>query len=200
MSALLLMAPFGTDRLSNDLVATGGGLFVAYKDPEQRRQRQREWKQRNRERLRAENAAYRERHKEALLAKSRARYAARKDDPEWMEQRRQMTLAWRSTPQGRAVIAEYRERVKPLERARAREHMLNYRQGYRARNKLRYEIRKGRIVRPTECEQCGGTGRIEGAHHDYSKPLDVRWLCQSCHRAWDKAQPKLTVPDRVKRR
>jgi hypothetical protein len=31
---------------------------------------------------------------------------------------------------------------------------------------------------------------LEAAHHDYSRPLEVRWLCPPCHRAWDSAQPK----------
>lgn len=36
------------------------------------------------------------------------------------------------------------------------------------------------IERGTNCEQCGGT-YPEAHHDDYSKPLDVRWLCRSCH-------------------
>lgn len=51
-------------------------------------------------------------------------------------------------------------------------------------------IRKGTLTRPSACEQCGKGGRIEAAHHDYTRPLDVRWLCQSCHRSWDIAEPK----------
>lgn len=45
-------------------------------------------------------------------------------------------------------------------------------------------IEEGHLVRPDQCEDCGGGGQILGHHDDYSKPLDVRWLCNSCHRKW----------------
>lgn len=57
-------------------------------------------------------------------------------------------------------------------------------------------IRSGELVRG-RCEQenegdC--SGRIEGHHDDYSKPLDVRWLCVSHHRRFHASRRK-----RVKR-
>jgi len=60
-----------------------------------------------------------------------------------------------------------------------------------AQSLLRYHIQAGNIVRPTSCEECGATNRrIEGAHFNYDEPLRVRWLCVSCHRRWDKSEPK----------
>lgn len=44
-------------------------------------------------------------------------------------------------------------------------------------------IRDGRLVRQP-CECCGAWAQ---AHHDdYSKPLDVRWLCPKHHAEWHK--------------
>jgi ribosomal protein S27AE len=37
------------------------------------------------------------------------------------------------------------------------------------------------------CESCGAT-KTQAHHDDYSKPLDVRWLCVSCHVAHHKAE------------
>lgn len=52
-------------------------------------------------------------------------------------------------------------------------------------------IQRGDLVRSSSCEECGKSGvMIEAAHYNYDEPLRVRWLCRSCHKAWDRAQPK----------
>lgn len=50
-----------------------------------------------------------------------------------------------------------------------------------------YAVKCGHLIRPENCTQCGNTGRIEGHHEDYSKPLEVIWLCTSCHSDLHKA-------------
>ncbi len=42
-------------------------------------------------------------------------------------------------------------------------------------------IREGIITRPKYCSKCGNGGRISGHHPDYSNPLEVVWLCGTCH-------------------
>jgi len=71
-------------------------------------------------------------------------------------------------------------------------------------------LRLGIIVRPDVCSQCGAKGeRIEGHHTDYSKPLDVIWLCFSCHRKvhegfWEKSphkgRPRKHEDDKARKR
>jgi ribosomal protein S27AE len=47
-------------------------------------------------------------------------------------------------------------------------------------------IRDGKLVRPSSCFECASTEKIEAHHDDYTKPLDVRWLCRKCHYKWHK--------------
>jgi len=60
------------------------------------------------------------------------------------------------------------------------------REKQRARMKVSYHLKMGNIVKPDACSKCGGTKpRIEGHHEDYTKPLEVIWLCTPCHRKAD---------------
>jgi len=55
-----------------------------------------------------------------------------------------------------------------------------------ARVALGHAVESGRIVKPACCEECGAPteSRLLHAHHeDYSKPLEVEWLCVGCHTA-----------------
>lgn len=50
----------------------------------------------------------------------------------------------------------------------------------KARNAVSNAVRDGRLIRGP-CVKCGAT-KSQAHHHDYSKPLDVMWLCFKCHR------------------
>ncbi len=50
-----------------------------------------------------------------------------------------------------------------------------------ARGKLQYQIKIGNIKRPEKCPECKRETKVHAHHHDYSKPLDVYWLCSICH-------------------
>jgi hypothetical protein len=49
----------------------------------------------------------------------------------------------------------------------------------RARDKLKKAIKRGKMTRQP-CEVCGAEP-AQAHHDDYSKPLDVRWLCPVHH-------------------
>jgi hypothetical protein len=50
----------------------------------------------------------------------------------------------------------------------------------RAHRKVAYEIQMGRLTRKP-CTVCATTVRVHAHHDDYSKPLQITWMCQPCH-------------------
>jgi len=51
----------------------------------------------------------------------------------------------------------------------------------RARNAVNNAIRNGKLKKSYTCEICGAIGPTHAHHYDYSRPLDVIWLCPKCH-------------------
>lgn len=51
-----------------------------------------------------------------------------------------------------------------------------------ARGAVFKALESGELTRALSCESCGDASRLEAHHADYSKPLDVKWLCIKCHR------------------
>lgn len=54
----------------------------------------------------------------------------------------------------------------------------------KAHGKVAYAVKVGDLT-PGRCESCGEP-KTHGHHDDYSKALDVRWLCAACHSQWHK--------------
>lgn len=52
---------------------------------------------------------------------------------------------------------------------------------HRSRALIAYNVSVGKIIKPLVCDGCGKVKKLEAHHEDYSKPLDVSWLCKKCH-------------------
>ena len=52
---------------------------------------------------------------------------------------------------------------------------------HKARHKLNNAVRRGKIHKPLYCSSCDSDKHLEAHHTDYSKPLEVLWLCRTCH-------------------
>lgn len=48
--------------------------------------------------------------------------------------------------------------------------------------RVRRAIKSGKIIRPSHCSICGKECKPVAHHYDYNKPLDVIFVCQSCHK------------------
>lgn len=87
---------------------------------------------------------------------------------------------------------KYRSRCKPCYRAHERKTAGKRFIKYKANNPdkvksqvaLRYAVKAGKIIKPKFCNDCQREfplHQIHGHHEDYSKALEVKWLCIKCH-------------------
>ncbi len=65
---------------------------------------------------------------------------------------------------------------------------IKHKEKWIARAKARYAVKKGLIIKPKRCEVCNLVKPLQGHHEDYSKPLEVIWLCSGCHAEADRVR------------
>lgn len=104
----------------------------------------------------------------------------------------------------RSELNTYRHRCLECERKRTKRNYLKYHDYYKkrdstvtektiARSKLRSAVARGAVKRKP-CEVCGAV-KAQAHHDDYSKPLEVRFLCKK-HHAQHHRKLKVTPPSK----
>lgn len=79
-------------------------------------------------------------------------------------------LKYRKTPEGREKT--YKAVYKSIKK---------YPKRQKARVIVSEALRTGKLVKPIKCEHCKLSLDLYAHHHDYTKPLEIKWLCRSCH-------------------
>lgn len=102
--------------------------------------------------------------------KKRAEYN-REYQRKWARENRDKRLAYERA----WAKAHPEERREIVRRARYKDPAK-----YRAGNTLRRALYAGKIEREP-CERCGTRHDVQAHHDDYTRPLDVRWLCRKHH-------------------
>ena len=123
--------------------------------------------------------AYREAHPEKIAARmKRCRRSHKKEiavsDKRYRRANREKIAKqqkeYRQTPAGKGASQKRaaRQREKFPEKVEAVHAVGN-------------AVRGGQLIRPSICSSCFNEAFVEGHHADYSKPLEVEWLCKKCH-------------------
>jgi hypothetical protein len=120
-------------------------------------------------------------HREANLESVRAYDLQRAKTPHrkaWLQEHRR-------TPKHKAWRREYHK--TPQYKAWRSQYMKVFLQKDVEQFKRMARIMVGNAIRDQRllcepCEICGSLDRVEAHHDDYSRPLDIRWLCFAHHR------------------
>lgn len=96
---------------------------------------------------------------------------------------REASAKWRERNRKEAREADKRWRRSPEGLAWSRARYKRDKIKVAARRAVTNAVRDGRLEKG-KCERLGPDckGRVEGHHEDYSRPLEVRWLCGHHHR------------------
>ena len=118
---------------------------------------------------RAYDKIYYKRHSEEKKAISREwRQTHPEELEEYQKKYRERKIELNKTPEYKASMAISRKKYIIANPEKHKAHII-----------LNNAIASGKIARKP-CEKCGET-KTEGHHEDYSKPLEVIWLCRKCH-------------------
>ena len=118
------------------------------------------------------------------------------NNPEYRKLRAKSALKYQKLH--RDKINLYKREYDKKDKIRAQAHRLIAQRVYTTRNRKELRIEK------KPCEKCNSVYRIHAHHPDYTKPLDVKWLCAKhhgeAHRIMRKKLtgiPVVSLPDKV---
>lgn len=93
------------------------------------------------------------------------------------------TQKWRDADPSRVQSVEKRRYLKRKDQVSMNQSLsiVSRPELHRAHVQVKYALDTGKLERPSSCSRCGRTAKVIAHHHDYSQPLDVEWICRSCH-------------------
>lgn len=96
-----------------------------------------------------------------------------------------VSRAWRKNNKEQVLLTRQRWMKDPAYRAKLQRaknlHLRNNPEKQKAYHAVRKALKHGQLIRPEACQKCGAVSRLHAHHKDYSKPLEVDWLCIQCH-------------------
>lgn len=137
------------------------------KNKEEIKLKARDYRNKNKEKIKLQALDYRNKHKEEIKLKARNYRKKHKEE---------MRIYYRNwyKKNGRDRAIDYAEAINQW-RKRNPEKRLAHLKVFRA-------IRRGTLIKPKNCFKCNRETRISAHHKDYTKLLEVLWLCSSCHK------------------
>ena len=118
--------------------------------------------------------------KECVKARARANRGARIDYYREYDRQRAFTPGRVAGRKARAEKVKKDPEMRARDYARGREWRAANNLKRRAHVMVGNGLRAG-LIKKQPCERCGATDRIDAHHEDYRFPLQITWLCETCH-------------------
>ena len=145
----------------------------------------------NKEKLKEQRKIYYENHKENFFEYGK-KYRDKLTE-ERLEKDREYRRRWYSENRSR-VIAQRKEQVDRINIWQREYEKKRDKEKLKANRTLNVAISNGSVTRPLTCSICGTDKyKIQGHHSDYTKPLEVIWVCTFCHSAIHKELKKREI-------
>lgn len=173
------------ERYNKNKEATSAKLRERYGNDEQYRQRilnhRKKWVQNNPNKSKASSKKYCEINKEKINSKRRKRYD---NDEQYRQRRIDRVKQWRlNNPERlKKSVKKHYESNKEKIIANNRKYQEKYPKRKKVQKTVERALKLGKIQRPKRCTNCNTKKPLDAHHEDYDKPLDVIWLCRSCHK------------------
>lgn len=133
------------------------------------RELEKTWRQNNQDKKRAIRAIYRENNRDKIREMDRQYYIDNHE--KYLEKARIAQSKYFRTEKGKQKYQMQGELVRK-----------RFPEKSRARSLLSNALCDGKLMKPSKCSLCGSEEyAIDGHHPDYSKPLEVIWVCKPCH-------------------
>jgi len=113
---------------------------------------------------------YREKHLDRILVYDRNRPNAKERVEKAKEYKSKMRV-------------ENPEKYDRIFHSSKKRYRVKHREKVNAENRINDALRKEKLKRPDECSVCHKKCVPQGHHFDYTKPLEVIWVCPACHSA-----------------
>ncbi len=146
-----------------------------WNDKEQVIEYKKRWYQKNKKRVKAKSKTFYKENTEHVNNRNIKNY--------WTRHEEKIDYNRKNADKCRKRSRKYRESNRELLRKRAinRRNDPSQKHKWNAREAAQKAKNKGILVSPSKCEGCKEKKPLSMHHDDYSKPLDVRWLCKKCH-------------------
>lgn len=153
---------YGKDKNAKD------GLNQKCKECCRKRDKNRNRSEKSIEKIKEYKSEWQKKNRKLLNERLRQRYA--ENIEESRSQARERAVRYRKTKEYQSKKNEYDRKYRKVNPEKAR-----------AKDKIKHAIKTGKLIRSPICQICQKKCDTHGHHKDYSKPLDVIWLCPTCH-------------------